>query len=606
MINLPYTQLDQYSRDLYSDDKPVRTLARQRLISLTNSFQKIPALTSAEKKSFPNWHKVSSLISGMLNEGEFPYQVDTTKAGVISGYFDLPAQPQCSHTDFESSTRPCYIVNMAHSPNLKAAEPLQKLSRQINLLWNEGFGVDTAASQAEADNRLAVVVGINYCHSLDTPTNKRNKAYLAEATTLSTSHVYMKAFCWEPVWTKNGAQVSQKKVKRLFRLLADVDQDKASSIFKRLMQNKRDIIPFQRIRNEIKNDPHVVTLLTALRRGHLDRPSFLVSWDDDAVRLRTEEIGLFSHYDQLIAQNPDVEVATTGYYLTNPNEQFVEFASRADLIARVACAHVLPNGSYLPEPNLIIKIGQGTTRLKNRISFLRSGANNGKGLESIGLLENLGLMKGDVLGRVVIGRSGPLLTTQPFRATVPSHIPKVLTPARINSAKNLASLRSFCQSSLNPKKGFAANVARAMPQGTGSQVNTAKISKLYTAFDPVEHVKTVPDWKVVYSPIIKALLDIYELRCNKPEHTINYTTRAQNIIANANLNESKKAAIVALLTNKSEDIWDARVGLVEGGPKLTEAQFGILLQTTVNTTFTVYVYLESKIDQVAFAFPNLH
>lgn len=606
MLPLTNAQLDQFSCDILSDVKATRQQARARLIQHTASFQNLADLTEAEQANFPNWHRVSTQMRDMIANANFPYAVDTKKAGEILGRFDIPVQPAINHADFEPSNQPCYIVTMAHTPKLGLAQPLQHLAGQIDLLWNEGFGANAAASQLEADNRMAVVVGINYCHSLDTAANKRNKQYIANAVAqLTSTHVRIGAFNWKPVWVQDAAEVPQKKPKRLFRLLADANPAQAQVVFSKVMADKSEIIPYQRIRNEIKNDRVVVPLYTALKHGHANRPSFLVSWDDDAVRLRTEDnTGLFSHYDQLIAQNPNLEVASTGYYMTNANQAFIEFASRADMVARQAIAHTLPNGAYLPEPNLIIKIASAEA-LRNRISFLRKGPDKGKGLEFIGLLENLNLMKGNVKGRVVLGRKGPLLTSQPPRATVPAHMPAVLTPIRINNKKNLASLRMFCQSTLNPKKGFAANTARALPQGLGSQKNTAKISKLYTALDPIDYIKSISNWKDVYVNTAEALVSIYNAKLENPDLNPNFNVRAQHITG-LPLNNAGTIAVAALLQSKTNDIWSARTELVVDAPRLlTENQFRTLFITALNANKAVYAFLRSRIDQTPFVFPAL-
>lgn len=604
MNALTNAQLEQYSRNILSDVKATRQHARAMLIQHTGSFQNAVVLTAVQQANFPTWHKVSSQMQEMIADESFPYSIDTKKAGTLVGTFDVPVNPPISHTDFTNSNQPCYIVTMAHTPRLSLNEPIQHLASQIDLLWNEGFGANAAASQTEADNRLAVVVGINYCHSLDAQANRRNRQYITNAAAnLTGSHVKMCAFNWQPVWTGETGQVAQKKVKRLFRLLSDANPGKAQRVFAKVMADKSEIIPFQHIRNEIKNNPVTASFYTHLKHGHANRLSFLVSWDDDAVRLRTEDnLGLFSHYDQLIAQNPNLKVASTGYFMSNAQQAFIEFASRVDMVARQAIAHTLPNGAYLPEPNLIIKIAS-LEHLRNRISFLRNGPDKGKGLEFLGLLENLHLMKGDVRGQVVLGKKGPLQTSQPARATVPQHMPQVLTPARINNAKNLASLRMFCQSVLNPKKGFAGSVARAMPTGTGSATNTAKISKLYTAFDLVDYIKSIPDWKTVYSEVVDTLVSMYNAKVQNPNLNPNYNVRAQGIIDRTHHDNTKKPGLVTLLQNKFQDIWNAR-DLIDNGP-LTEAQFRSLFIAARNANKAVYTFISSRIDQVPFVFPAL-
>lgn len=427
------------------------------------------------------------------------------------------------------------------------------------------------------------------------------------AKKLNSTHTKITAFCWEPVWLNGKLSVPQKKVKRLFQLFADIKPKKTKGLLDELMLNKREITPFQRIRDEIKNSSEVRSFYKILKRVYANRPCMLGIVDDDAIRYRTKKNGLLSQYDQLIENFPHLEVASTGYYMTDPDEDFAELASRADLVARTAIAESLPNGVYLPEPNLFIKIDDKDALTK--ISFLRKGSDKGKGLEFLGLMENLGLNKGNVKGRVVMGKIGPILTSSP-RVKIPQHMPAVLTSTKINNAKNLASLRIFCQSALNPKKGFAASVARATPTGTGSAKNTAKISKLYTAFDPIDYIKKTSNWHKIYDLFVENLLsmykNMYKKRKEEPAYEPNFKLRAKRIIAKTHEETDEKKLTAELLEEKFNDLCDARTELTEKPPHLSKKQFRALLVAALNANLAVYTLLKSKIDEVPFIFPELY
>ena len=600
MQPIPHAQLETYSQNIYSDDKETRKSAREQIIRHTASFRTRVVLTREQREEFPNWHTVSSQIRTMIASETFPYEIRSSRAGEINSNFTNDGFPPISHSDFSNSNVPCYIVTMAHAPKLHLPNPLNHIIDQINLLWNEGFGADSAASQIEAGKRLAVVVGINYCHSLDATENKRYKQYIDDAfRRLSTPHVRIAAFNWSPVWMDGKKIIPQQRVKRLYRLLADAKPNKSKKIFNNLMREKSDFIPYQRIRNEIIRNDATTSFYAQMTRGHRRRPSFLVSWDDDAVRLRTEDMGIFSHYDQLIAQNPNVKVASTGYYMANEQNGYIELASRADLVARQAIAHTLPNGSYLSEVNIIIKISNPED-LKHKISFLREGHSKGKGLEFLGLLENLQLAKGNVNGRVVLGKKGAIQTFQPSRAKA-ACIPAAFTPMWIDT--HLASLRTFCQTVLNPKKGFAASVARALPAGMGTAHNTAKISKIYTAFDPIDYSKSVTSWKRIYFVICNTLVKIYNKKIENENSNPHFHSKAKKIVDENNLDPLEKPAIKALLTNKIADIWDSRS--LETSGALNGDQFQKLLIAAINTNTAVYSYLTSRINQTPFVFPEL-
>jgi hypothetical protein len=156
---------------------------------------------------------------------------------------------------------------------------------------------------------------------------------------------------------------------------------------------------------------------------------------------------------------------------------------------------------------------------------------------------------------------------------------------------------------LNPKKGFAGSVARAMPTGTGSTANTAKISKLYTAFDPIDYIKSVPSWKTIYLETVNVLINIYNAKLQQDDLKPNFNVRAKAIAEHANLNPVEQPAIAALLTKKFTDIWEAR-SLIQIVP-LNEDQFLNLFSAAINTNKAVYHYLASRIDQTPFVFPDL-
>ena len=592
-MTVNFSNLDQCSHDIYSNDKKKRQEARSSLVSLFQS--KVPRLNKNQRKTFPQFYQLWTLVNESLtNTFRFP-QSNT-----------LPS--------FVASSRPGYIMIMAHSPNLgQPDEVVQELVIKIKRLWNEAFCETKTDSIKTANKRAALVIGVNYCHSIDLAANKAfmqridslqgnlHKVLGQQAPAIDLSRIQVMAFNWRLNWKKQGEDISQVEVKRFFRLINEIDSIRAGQILKEVMKDRSAVIPYQYIREEIKNHKQVHTFYSEMRRGNRARPLFLVNLDDDAVCYRTEQVGLFSHYDQLIADNENLEVASTGYYMVNENQPFIELASRADLVARVAICAIMANGAYLPEPNLIIKIAS-LEMLKTRISFLRKGSQRGGGLEYLGLLENLRLNKGDAEGKIIMGRHGPIITTQPPRATVPKHWQfEDALPSLIQKAKHLASLRAFCQSVLNPKKGFAASIARAMPTGAGSAKNTAQISAIYTAFDPIEYAKHIPSWQLCYLLIVEELIGMIDKKQKSPDHYFHYLQRAKKICRNSGVDASEENAVACLLETKVLAVMEAEKLLTI--KLLSKTQFRQIWVAALNATSALFAFLSSKLNQEEFIYP---
>ena len=169
--------LDRASIDLFSDYKKERVVARNQLLKLTDSFQNIPKV----RGEFPMWGWLAEWVQAAIDKQEFPYEIDETKAGEIYKT-KLIRQREIPETDKIVPENPAYIVNMAH-----ASKPLkpEAIVRQIELLKEGGFN-----ERSEVAKRLRIVVGANFCYSIDAAKNKLHKAYfnhLSESLTLGQS-----------------------------------------------------------------------------------------------------------------------------------------------------------------------------------------------------------------------------------------------------------------------------------------------------------------------------------------------------------------------------------------------------------------------------------
>ncbi len=397
--------------------------------------------------------KVAGWVSGALENQKFPFCIDSKKAGFIYQRFKIEQKPVAKLPEDADTKKPAYVAMIPH-----AISSLDLLRRQTALLQEEGFGVNQEESKEEAKARLRVVFGANWAYSLDAQVNKVMKEYLCSLEPLSTSNVHFEAFSWTPVWIQEGCKerIDVKIVKRLFRLISEMNRDISVIMLNRLMASK--VIPMQSIREEIKNSKFLASHVISLRRGVKNRLIFLACMDDDAISLRTDGKGVFSHYDALLASNQRLQTATTGYIMKNSVQDFFEVGSKADLVFRRA----LGFAAYFPEPNFITRISFPFKEAITKISFMRKGKGKGKGLEFLGLMENLRPTLKDLKDNWVFGEQGPIVTAG-TRVKVPKHMPARITSANLRKAKNLASLRKFLQSSVHPTTGFASCVGRMFP-----------------------------------------------------------------------------------------------------------------------------------------------
>lgn len=587
---------ESYSRNLLKGSSLANEKAREDLTKQRDRFNEFGScnLTAVEQKKYPHWVNLSNWIKESLDENSFPFEIDLTKAGKIYSRYEIDQHKPTQIT--APSDKPGYVVMMAHGIPKDANPAFTRLSGQIDLLWNESFEKNSTDSIEEAKQRLRMVIGVNFCYSLESKINRLNKKYINTLPEIGDGQTHFAPFAWAPVWIKRvkekvknsrAVEVNAKHVKRFYQLLKKLDKAKAAAFFKKATQAK--VVPMQFIREEIKNHPFTLKHIEALRQANKNRKCFVVSWDDDAIALRTEKKGLFNHYDKLIQNHPNLQVATTGYLMSDPQQEFIAFASQCDLIARRA----LNECAYPPEPNMIIRIEAKANEALRSISFIRTGTQKGKGLESVGLIENLKLTLSNAQGVLVFGQCGPIITAA-ARAEIPQHMPAKLSPKDIRNPKVLASLRKFMQSSLNPITGFAASVVRMIPS-CGTQKIRGLISKIFTPFDPIEHAKFLTQWDKLYPVLTRSLIKLHQRHSNDAQYDPNYKQLAVRI-CDKTQTTTGKSQIANFLETKFSTLWEAKAEMEEDEKEaiLTE-HYDTILQKSIDVGAALHAFLVTKI-----------
>lgn len=597
-------------KNILSDNKELRNKSREKLINYINA-KKMPILDADQKENYPNYALVSIAIKKFMKD-KFIFEMKDEAGSILEKGKE---QNYGKHSSLDKdSNEPTYIVTMPHLAGNG------RLEGQIKLLFEEGFSTTSEESIEEAKKRLHLIVGVNFCYDIDPAKNKAKKKYIQDLFKKNLGkNVSIEAFRWSPNWAysynvPSGApSSSQSVVKRVFRLLKDLDSDKASKVYKKVMIKKK--VPYQAIRQEILKSESFNAYFTKFRALRDDRPCYLFTFDDDAVALRTAKIGLFSQYDRLIRLNPDLEAATTGYYMIDPDNIYVEIGSKSNLVSRIATAYSRANAGYIPEPNGLWKIKNGKT-LDRNLSFVKKNDKTGI-MESIRMLENLGLMKGDQQGRIVWGSLGPIHTAKSPNVEIPKHLQNIEIASAFKDSENLDSLRVFSQSSLNPLNGFAAGMMRTFPTGYNKGAYKGPLAYIYTAFDPIEYAKYLPKaWLKVYSTVHHIIFRVSNRNNEKknkilsdPKKFEKSFTRIAEKIANEFALKNVEP-IAKLISEKSVSLLTAVDTLKKAKNAnkkhlFTSGQIEMMVQTSRNTNMNVYNYLRSQIKGEPFKFKTL-
>ncbi len=600
--------------NILSDDKQNRKDSRILLISQWIN-DRLPLLTKDQKIDYPNYALVSDAINLFTKHDEFIFKL---KAEEVKKTKKLKAEEAGSilsknksrksaiHSYLsEDSELPTYFVTMPHLLTNKG------LSRQIKLIFEEGFLSTKEKSLPVAKKRLHLFVGINFCYTLDPIINKKNKALIEKLFEREVrKNVSLEAFCWAPHWTysyevpKKTEQPTHATVKRIYRLLSEMDLNKASKIYDEVMNVKLKP-PFQRFRQEIVISPSFSKEFKSFRKARDDRPCFLGTVDDDAVSYRLNGKGLYSNYDKLILKNVNLEAATTGYLMLDPENIFVEIGSTCNLISRYIFALLRANATYLPEPNGIFKLPTGK-KLSKEISFIDSKDKMGT-LESLKIMQNMGLSKGDMQGRVVVGGiDAAMQTAVSPNVEIPIHLRNVVEALVFTESKNLASLRKFSQTTINSLNGFAFGMLSTYEKSNTGK-NRGLVASIYKAFDPIEYAKTIStDWVFAYPSISNRIFEVYKnskdynaILSDPEQFNDDFKKYSKNIVTECNLGKGNTKKISNLIKAKVVVLFKAKKALLET-KKFEKKDIKLFVKASRMININIHEYLVSKIWDMPF------
>lgn len=470
----------------------------------------------------------------------FPYCPQSKGSAVIT---EERIVPNAGFTAEPQGTRrkPCFLINIpvAHLPLDTSQEKIDTLVRRLR---DEGFGENAKNSRAQAGKKLAIVLGINQIESIDSEVNRSFRSYVAGLSTISGIAYRVVGFFWKPEWTKidlkkiPGIKEKPKLAKRLFsctkaflvfKCLNPVEarrvlQKLEGSVSTGLSASLKTQIPFQRIRQAIKEADATRFFARKFNAMTGKAPVYYVTMDADCKKLRTTKNGYFSRYEEIIDQTHAdhgffPSIISLGYRLNEDAWAIPRFAVKCDMAVRCAM-NTLPGSIYFPEPGTGYNLTAGGNLLKNlkAFSFLarRSGAD--AGLESRRAIEN-GVRAGILnVERSVFDPKGALETSMPERMkskTVEKY--HTLRPSDFKKKGVLKALRGVSQVHFNPPD-WAHNLCDRLPEdfkkGAGAFRKVSGIlTQVYAVFDPIGLVFNYADTYVgPFSSLFDEIFDIYE------------------------------------------------------------------------------------------------
>ncbi|MCB1114620.1 MAG: hypothetical protein KDK62_07685 [Chlamydiia bacterium] len=582
--------LETHAKNIFSPHKAIRRNARVEFLRLTQDGTDYPEYVLGTS---PLWVQVANALYNARVDKTFPYKIDPKRVSYEN--ITIPGENpplQGPVMVIQGDQTPAYVVLMAHGFNPAAANTIEKIQGQLQLLREEGFADTGASSRVQAQRRLRTVVGANFAYSLDSRVNRLGRQYLNALRRLTTIFTKVYGFTWIPQMTQDGKdKVAFKRAKRLFRLIREVDPAAATEICQNIYKKKP--IPFSLIREVILNADPVLTFVTQLRRGIANRPVRAMTWDDDAIRLRIGGLGVFSRYDQMFAANNQLRMASTGYLMTHPEHDYVLAASEADYYCRIALGRV----AYLPEPNLAVNVPVRATRGLG-FKYNRNCNANDFLMESNRVAKSLNLDWTNSRGRIEFGDKNPIETAA-NRAVVPKGLRGHLTPQDFADPSKIIKFRSFMQASFDPLIGFSQTVLRALP-GLGGQANNGKVYRLFIEYDFIEFTQSFRNWQNLYDPYIREFVAQTNLQANQR----NFGAAARRILVQVEGPKPSQARMETYLRESVQrhELAEANLRAV---PAMTDAKLLFIQQNALNVSFTLYCYFHAKATNQAFVMPDL-
>lgn len=322
---------------------------------------------------------VEIILDPSKNETEisqyFPYYIkpDSVATTIIQ---NISKSVHLGQPRFNKKNTCCvYLIAMPCIPDkeMKSYTSLQKVIYDIE---EQALHESANKSLLEIGARVGMVVGLNTFYSMDSNRNDAFNTYCAQLHSLKirTLPVKIVPFFWSP-W-KSSPSYSKEllftvdkcytMIRSYFSLVSNpTEKIKALDLslniekyFGITRENPiKSLIPYQEIRTTVLHSAELTELSTLFFKHLPHHPQYVLSLDPDFISLKTDQLGLLSHYDQIIkrhysTRNKLPSVMSTGYVAPEMETMgIIKWGIQLDRKIREAIAKTLPLAVYMPEPN---------------------------------------------------------------------------------------------------------------------------------------------------------------------------------------------------------------------------------------------------------------
>ncbi|MFQ5729452.1 MAG: hypothetical protein ACE5GN_03735, partial [Waddliaceae bacterium] len=233
----------------------------------------------------------------------------------------------------------CYLVQMPWTPPKQEdakyaalsdsrahfAKGIARLKRIEEALATETLGTTKEESEKEAAKRLSCVIGINRVYSLDINYNGEFRDFIASIPKMDRVALRILPFLWSPWQTRYISPVILNKfngnagwiypIDKAYLLVKRLCSEKPWMIpaletylhvkdhFHSLYRPKETLIPYQHIRDYVMHSAEMNRFLELFRRRAPKALTYVANLDSDFSALKTDEFGLYSHYDRIAQEH---------------------------------------------------------------------------------------------------------------------------------------------------------------------------------------------------------------------------------------------------------------------------------------------------------------
>lgn len=468
---------------------------------------------------------VGNYVLSLVKEASkvFPFSIKEDRSGTIGNRRFYPIEKRENSNVSLVVVKPGYVVNIPIVISGDKTKDNKRIQKILTKFKEESFGRNASTSKSKVASSLRIVFGGNHAKSIERSLNKAFKTFVKEYQ--PNKHTRLFGFFWKPVWEKGTKTVHLREVKAYYELLKKLDPELAEEKRKACEQPEEGMnsrVPYQDIRETIKNDEVTKISVAELRTIQNTRKVYLAIMDPDVIKLRNDKRGVFSHYNHLIKRHEAKHgcipaIATTGYKADSNESNILVWGIYLDQRVREAIAKILALAPYIPEPNMILSVPVGKSTVTE--SFINRKSIN---KESRQITAHI-LAERHLSPNVAIAFQtlGAITTTVPERFyTQKNRSIKILTSQTIGQKQVLKALRGVRQSHINPLWGWSMNMESALSKN-GSALRS-QLSQIFNQFDPIfmayshqqgrysaNHFKAVLQIHSIQGDIFRRAIELY-------------------------------------------------------------------------------------------------